>query len=91
MDMDKNKDLPLTQDPELPEGTQDPETPEGEEREHVEPDVEMLESELERERYRARYRNALQSTIFGLITVAALAVLICFVGGFFRKKNSQKR
>ena len=36
----------------------------------------MLEEELERERYRNRFRTALQSTIFALILVAAGAVLV---------------
>ena len=35
-----------------------------------------LESELKRERYRARYIYTIRSTIFTLITVAAVAVLI---------------
>lgn len=35
-----------------------------------------LESELKRERYRARYINTIRSTVFTLITVAAAAVLI---------------
>ena len=38
--------------------------------------------------------SAAGTTVSGLVgsaIVAALAVLICFVGGFFRKKNGQKR
>ena len=35
-----------------------------------------LESELKRERYRARYIYTIRSTIFTLITVAAIAVLV---------------
>lgn len=35
-----------------------------------------LESELQRERYRTRYINTIRSTVFTLITVAAVAVLI---------------
>lgn len=40
------------------------------------PDLELLEAELERERYRRRYGNVLRSTAFSLIVVAAVAVLI---------------
>ena len=36
----------------------------------------QLEDELNRTRYRARYRNVLRSTIYTLITVAAIAVLV---------------
>lgn len=39
------------------------------------PTVAQLEQEAERERYRRRYRRVLRSTMFGLITVAAAAVL----------------
>ncbi len=38
--------------------------------------------------------SAAGTTVSGLVgsaIVAALAVLICFIGGFFRKKNGQKR
>lgn len=40
------------------------------------PDVEALEAELNREKYRKRYRRVLRSTIYTLITVAAAAVLV---------------
>ena len=40
------------------------------------PDLELLEAELERERYRKRYGSVLRSTAFSLIVVAAVAVLI---------------
>ena len=40
------------------------------------PDLELLEAELERERYRKRYGNVLRSTAFSLVVVAAAAVLI---------------
>ena len=39
------------------------------------PTVQQLEAELEREKYRCRYRMALRSTIYTLITVAAVAIL----------------
>lgn len=39
------------------------------------PSVEQLEGELKRVRYKRRYRSVLKSTIYTLITVAALAVL----------------
>lgn len=40
------------------------------------PSVELLEAELARTRYRRRYRSVLRSTIYALITVAAIAVLV---------------
>lgn len=39
------------------------------------PSVELLEGELKRVRYQRRYRTVLKSTIYTLITVAAVAVL----------------
>lgn len=40
------------------------------------PTVEQLEEELKRETYRRRYNRVLRSTVFTLITVAAVAVLV---------------
>ncbi len=40
------------------------------------PTVELLEAELNRVRYRKRYRAVLKSTIYTLITVSAVAVLV---------------
>ena len=40
------------------------------------PTVEQLEAELTRTRYRKRYRRVLRSTVYTLITVAAIAVLV---------------
>lgn len=40
------------------------------------PSAEQLEAELEREKYRHRYHLVLRSTIYTLITVAAVAVLV---------------
>lgn len=40
------------------------------------PSLEVLEQELHRVKYRHRYRTVMKSTIFTLITVAAIAVLI---------------
>lgn len=40
------------------------------------PTTEQLESELKRVRYKSRYRSVLRSTIYSLITVAAIAVLV---------------
>ena len=40
------------------------------------PTIEQLEGELKRVRYKSRYRSVLRSTIYSLITVAAIAVLI---------------
>lgn len=40
------------------------------------PDVEQLEAELKRVKYKRRYKSVLKSTVFTLITVAAIAVLV---------------
>lgn len=40
------------------------------------PTTEQLEGELKRVRYKSRYRSVLRSTIYSLVTVAAIAVLI---------------
>ena len=40
------------------------------------PSAEQLESELKREMYKRRYHSVLRSTIYTLITVAAIAVLV---------------
>lgn len=40
------------------------------------PTVEQLEQEIKRVRYQSRYRTVLKSTIYTLITVAAVAVLV---------------
>ena len=40
------------------------------------PTSQQLEAELSRLKYRKRYRNVLRSTIYTLITVAAIAVLV---------------
>lgn len=40
------------------------------------PSVEQLETELKRERYKKRYRRVLRSTVYTLITVAAVAILV---------------
>ena len=40
------------------------------------PTSQQLEGELNRARYRRRYRNVLRSTVYTLITVAAIAVLV---------------
>lgn len=40
------------------------------------PDVEQIEAELKRERYKRRYRRALRSTFYTLLVVAAIAVLV---------------
>ena len=40
------------------------------------PSAEQLESELKREKYKRRYHSVLRSTIYTLITVAAIAVLV---------------
>ena len=40
------------------------------------PTVDELESEIKRVRYKKRYRTVLKSTIYSLITVAAISVLV---------------
>lgn len=40
------------------------------------PSVELLETEIKRVKYRNRYRTVLKSTVYTLITVAAVAVLV---------------
>lgn len=40
------------------------------------PDIDQLKSELEREKYKIRYAGVLKSTVYTLITVAAIAVLV---------------
>lgn len=40
------------------------------------PSIELLEEEIRRVRYRRRYHSVLKSTIYALITVAAVAVLV---------------
>lgn len=40
------------------------------------PSVKDLEAELERERYKRRYHRVLRSTVYTLITVAAIAILV---------------
>lgn len=40
------------------------------------PTVEQIEAALQHERYKKRYRSVLRSTVYALITVAAVAVLI---------------
>ena len=40
------------------------------------PSVEVLETEIKRIKYQSRYRTVLKSTVYTLITVAAVAVLV---------------
>lgn len=40
------------------------------------PTIEMLEAEIKRVKYRKRYRTVLKSTLYTLITVAAVAILV---------------
>lgn len=40
------------------------------------PSIELLEAELRQVKYKRRYRSVLKSTIYALITVAAVAVLV---------------
>ena len=43
------------------------------------PTPEQLEEEIARTKYRKRYRRVLRSTIYTLITVAAIAVLVATI------------
>ena len=43
------------------------------------PTVEQLEQELKRERYRRNYHRVLRSTLFTLVSVAAVAILIAML------------
>ena len=43
---------------------------------HDRPSIELLEEEVRRTRYNRRYQEVLRSTIYTLITVAAVAVLV---------------
>ena len=40
------------------------------------PTLEQLETELDREKYKKRYRRVLRSTVYTLVVVAAVAVLV---------------
>ncbi len=40
------------------------------------PSIELLEQEVQRVQYKRRYRSVLKSTIYALVTVAAIAVLV---------------
>ncbi|MBO5556858.1 MAG: signal peptidase I [Oscillospiraceae bacterium] len=40
------------------------------------PSIEILEAELKKERYKRSYRQALKSTIYSLLVVAAIAVIV---------------
>ena len=40
------------------------------------PRLEQMENELKRVKYKRRYRSVLRSTVYALITVAAVAVLV---------------
>lgn len=43
------------------------------------PELEQLEKELRRVKYRSRYRSVLRSTVYTLIVVAAIAVLVATI------------
>ena len=43
------------------------------------PSSELLEKELNKEKYRSRFFTTMRSTVFGLITVAAMAVLVAIL------------
>ena len=43
------------------------------------PNIEQLEAELARTRYKSRYRSVLRNTVYTLIVVAAIAVLVATV------------
>lgn len=48
-------------------------------REQGKPNLEQLKTELNRERYKSRYRRVLRSTVYTLIVVAAVAVLVATI------------
>lgn len=43
------------------------------------PELEQLENELKRVRYKSRYRSVLRSTVYTLVVVAAIAVLVATI------------
>ena len=43
------------------------------------PSLEQLKAELEREKYKKRYKRVLRSTIYILVVVAAVAVLVATI------------
>lgn len=43
---------------------------------HIQPDIDVMEEELKRLKYQRRYASTVRSTVYVLITVAAVAVLI---------------
>lgn len=43
------------------------------------PEVELLEAELKRVKYKSRYRSVLKSTVYTLVVVAAIAVLVATI------------
>lgn len=43
------------------------------------PETELLEAEVNRLKYRSRYKNVLRSTVYSLIVVAAVAVLVATI------------
>ena len=43
------------------------------------PTLEQLETELDREKYKKRYRRVLRSTVYTLVVVAAVAVLVATI------------
>jgi len=43
------------------------------------PNIEQLEAELARTRYKSKYRSVLRSTVYTLIVVAAMAVLVATI------------
>ena len=40
------------------------------------PSIDQLEGELNREKYKKNYRSAMRSTVYSLVTIAAIAVLV---------------
>ncbi len=43
------------------------------------PDVDLIKSELDRVKYKSRYRSALRGTVYTLVVVAAVAVLLATI------------
>lgn len=53
--------------------------PQKEKKEIEIPETELLEAEVNRLKYRSRYKNVLRSTVYSLIVVAAVAVLVATI------------
>ena len=62
--------------PEVPEMSEEAAPAETAAKERLQPELEDLENELSREKYRSRYHRTIRTTIYALVIVAAAAILI---------------